>query len=543
MAKQTEKKKRKNPALVYCTGCGAPAEFDVVHQNYHCSYCGADMAINTPVQEKKAWRQAKQEEFLKHMDSLNMVVYECPNCAAKVAVETKEALAKCPFCVSQLVRREFLTSDVFPEMVVPFYITRKEALGFLQRWGAEHPDTKEADLIRKQGKQLSGYYLPYQLVKGPVDCRVTRDNTDRAYHCGGYVNSIAINTSKQLNNLVLDGMEPFDWEAVQGFDFAYLAGQRVKLQDVTVKELNKRVDREVQKNYLPVVEKTMQTQGVKMKADASNMLVMPVLLPAYILQAGTFTAVVNGQTGRVAVAALDIKKDRTYLREPAIITIGSFMILFAIMRVLIGYPPEGSCLLAGVGALIIGIIAFTALTDRRRAKITREIFTSKVQKLRRHQEKLVAENFVERTPLVPVFFEKIRDVIEPVNISFYSPGRWLQWSIAAVILIALPLILGYIFHGFEADNMAWYGAVPWWFLVAFSLPMLFMRFGRVVVYDYPILKKIKEDGSLENIPAKEYSDFSFKRLVKIAVNQEARKFTLGMLVFLLICSLVVAFGD
>ena len=73
--------------------------------------------------------------------------------------------------------------------------------------------------------------------------------------------------------------------------------------------------------------------------------------------------------------------------------------------------------------------------------------------------------------------------------------------------------------------------------------MLFIRFGRVVVYDYPILKKIKEDGSLENIPAKEYSDFSFKRLVKIAVNQEARKFTLGMLVFLLICSLVVAFGD
>ena len=140
MGKNIYEKQRKNPALVYCTGCGAPVEFDIIHQNYHCASCGANMAIDMPLQEKRAWRQAKQKEFLKHMNAMNLVIYVCPGCGAKVAVETKEALATCSFCGTQLVRREFLTSDVFPEMVIPFYLTLKEAENFLKKWAFKGKD-------------------------------------------------------------------------------------------------------------------------------------------------------------------------------------------------------------------------------------------------------------------------------------------------------------------------------------------------------------------------------------------------------------------
>ena len=535
-------KKRTNPALVYCTGCGAPTEFDIVHQNYHCQNCGAHMAIDVPLREKRAWRRAKQEEFLKHMNAMSTVVYECPNCGAKVAVPTKEALAKCPFCASQLVRREFLTSDVFPEMVIPFYINRAEAAGFLKQWCGQHQDSKEAALIRQQLEQLTGFYLPYQLVKGPVGCRVTRDGTERAYHCGGYVDGLAVNTSKQLDNLVLDGMEPFDWEGVRDFDFAYLAGQKVKLQDVSVKELDKRVVREIQKDYLPVVEKAMETQGVHLETEADEMLVLPVLLPVYVLQADKFTAVVNGQTGRTAVSALELKKDSSYLRAPTLITLGIFAAVFAACRFLIGYQTEMCLILAGLCTVIFGLIAFTALADGRRAKVTREVFTGAAQKLSRQQEKLVPSAWMEKPAQIPVFFEKIKDQLEPVRISFYSTGRWIQWLLAAVLLLALPALIAYVVRGFDGEGISFYGVFPWLVLVGLALPALFMNFGMVVVFDYPIFKKIKENGSLEKIPSRDYDHFSYKELVGTVFSPPYRTFTLIMLGLLLFCSLVAAAG-
>ena len=543
MGKNIYEKQRKNPALVYCTGCGAPVEFDIIHQNYHCASCGANMAIDMPLQEQRAWRQAKQKEFLKHMDAMNLVVYVCPGCGAKVAVETKEALATCSFCGTQLVRREFLTSDVFPEMVIPFYITLKEAENFLKKWCEENKAKKEAVLVKKHLKELIGFYLPYQLVKGPIDCLVTRDNTDRVYHCGGYVDEIAVNTSKQLDNLVLDGMEPFDWGAVQNFDFAYLAGQRVKLQDIKVDELNKRVDKEVQKNYLPVVEKVMEIKGVEIETDGDKLLVLPVLLPAYILQVDKFTAVVNGQTGRVGISALDIEKNRPYLWEPTIITVVAGVGLYAFTQYWGDEVQAMSFELTGMGTVIMGIIAFAVFTDRRKAKITRNVFTGQGQKLSRHLDKLVTEKFAERIPMLPVFFETLKDKKEPVKISFYSVKRFITWGIASLILISLPLLLGYVFRGFNVQHMAYYGAVPWLVLVGAALPMFYMRFGRVLVYDYPILKKIKEDGTLENIPEKEYSTFSLGRVVKTVFTGDYKQFTLVMLGFLLLSSLVVAMGD
>ena len=145
--------------------------------------------------------------------------------------------------------------------------------------------------------------------------------------------------------------------------------------------------------------------------------------------------------------------------------------------------------------------------------------------------------------MLPVFFETLKDKKEPVKISFYSVKRFITWGIASLILISLPLLLGYVFRGFNVQHMAYYGAVPWLVLVGAALPMFYMRFGRVLVYDYPILKKIKEDGTLENIPEKEYSTFSLGRVVKTVFTGDYKKFTLVMLGFLLLSSLVVAMGD
>lgn len=532
----------KNPVLVYCSGCGSPTDFDVVHQNYHCTYCGARMAITEPLQAKRSWREARQQEFRRQLETLRKEVYTCPKCGANVVVAGGEALSKCAFCGTSLVRREFLASDVFPELVIPFNVTRAEALHFLQDWCGANQDKPEAKILNGSLQQLQGYYLPYQLVKGPVSCQVSRDNTDRHYHCGGYLDGVAINTSQQLDNLLLDAVEPFDWEGTREFDFAYLTGQRVKLQDISVAELEHRVADEVAADYTPVVEKALETTGIHLNVRTENMLVLPILLPVYLVQAGKVKAAINGQTGRVAVAALAVKKDKAYLREPLLTTLGLAVLTAAGLWYISDSLAGIDWSLVAAATVLFGLIAFCVFTQGRSAKNLRAVFTGPAQRLRRVNGNCVVEAFTEKTRAVPVFFEKIQGQLQAVAVSFYSPGRVAQWILAAVAAFFLPLLLGFVSNGFSTRNLLWYGAAPWMCLVGILVPVLYMRLGRVVVYDYPIFKRLREDGSLEELPAGAYSDFSLRQILQTAFLPGLRFLTIGLLVFLLLSAVIVAYG-
>ena len=138
---------------------------------------------------------------------------------------------------------------------------------------------------------------------------------------GGFLNGLAVNTSKQLDNLVLDAMEPFEWTAARTFEFAFIAGQRVKLSDIDAKQTESRVLEEVQEGFRPDVEKQLQTTGVNIKMHAGNILRLPALLPVYVLKVGPVLAVVNGQTGRVAVSKAKAEKVMSWLIEPTLMTL------------------------------------------------------------------------------------------------------------------------------------------------------------------------------------------------------------------------------
>ena len=113
-----------------------------------------------------------------------------------------------------------------------------------------------------------------------------------------------VNCSKQLDNLLLDGMEPFDMDGLTEFEFGYVAGHHVKTPDINGKDLEQRICQEVEECYTPAVRKTLETKAVSIKASAESAITMPVLLPVYYICKGDLMAAVNGQTGKVSVRAL-----------------------------------------------------------------------------------------------------------------------------------------------------------------------------------------------------------------------------------------------
>lgn len=477
---------KNNPLAVYCSYCGAPAEYDIVHQEYHCGYCGGTTDIHEPVQRLGEWRDARKKEVLRDK-SVAEEKCVCQNCGAEVVIPQGEAMGNCEFCGGKFARRAFAASEL-PEVIIPFVLTEDEARARLQEWAQKNQKQEEAKAVLAAIKNLRGYYLPYELIRGPVRAEAERMETfsDYKYHVGGFLNGIAVNTSKQLDNLVLDAMEPFEWTAARTFEFAFIAGQRVKLSDIDAKQTEARVLEEVQEGFRPEVEKQLQTTGITMKMHAGDILRLPALLPAYVLKIGPVLAVVNGQTGRVAVSKTKEERVLSWLIEPTLMTLAVAAVTW------LCYPMLE---MVGMMTLVFGMIFFTAFSDGRGDEFRRKVFKSEKSRAERVQSKLTltqGEDAIEDTTTRAVFMEPVNGEMVPVKISFYTPFRIIMTMLAVVVFNAFPAIVAWIF---DTDGTANYSYNGIWMTLSVPITLiLWIAFGRIRVYNYPLLEMILPDG-------------------------------------------------
>ena len=482
---------KNNPLAVYCSYCGAPAEYDIVHQEYHCGYCGGTTDIHEPVQRLGEWRDARKKEVLRDK-SVAEEKCVCQNCGAEVVIPEGEAMGNCEFCGGKFARRAFAASEL-PEVIIPFVLTEDEARARLQEWAQKNQKQEEAKKVLASIKNLRGYYLPYELIRGPVSAEAERMETfsDYKYHVGGFLNGIAVNTSKQLDNLVLDAMEPFEWTAARTFEFAFIAGQRVKLSDIDAKQTEARVLEEVQEGFRPEVEKQLQTTGITMKMHAGDILRLPALLPAYVLKIGPVLAVVNGQTGRVAVSKAKAEKVMSWLIEPTLMTLAVAAVTWLCYPVLE---------MVGMMTLVFGMIFFTAFSDGRGDEFRRKVFKSEKSRAERVQSKLTVtqgEDAIEDTTTRAVFMEPVNGEMVPVKISFYTPFRIIMTMLAVVVFNAFPAIVAWIF---DTDGTANYSYNGIWMTLSVPITLiLWIAFGRIRVYNYPLLEMILPDGKTKPV--------------------------------------------
>lgn len=482
---------KNNPLAVYCSYCGAPAEYDIVHQEYHCGYCGGTTDIHEPVQRLGEWRDARKKEVLRDK-SVTEEKCVCQNCGAEVVIPAGEAMGNCEFCGGKFARRAFAASEL-PEVIIPFVLTEDEARARLQEWAQKNQKQEEAKKVLASIKNLRGYYLPYELIRGPVSAEAERMETfsDYKYHVGGFLNGLAVNTSKQLDNLVLDAMEPFEWTAARTFEFAFIAGQRVKLSDINAKQTEERVLEEVKEGFRPDVEKQLQTTGITMRMHAGDILRLPALLPAYVLKIGPVLAVVNGQTGRVAVSKTKEEKVLSWLIEPTVMTLLVSFLMWL-------WQPNIE--LAGMTAVVFGLIFFTAFSDGRGDEFRRKVFKSEKSRAERVQSKLTVtqgEDAIEDTTTRAVFMEPVNGEMVPVKISFYTPFRIIMTMLAVVVFNAFPAIVAWIF---DTDGTANYSYNGIWMTLSVPITLiLWIAFGRIRVYNYPLLEMILPDGKTKPV--------------------------------------------
>ena len=544
------------PLRIYCKNCGAPAGFDIINQTYRCPFCGRLSGIQDAKQEVYAWRQLQKERIETKADVQNLEEHNCPSCGALFVFRSGEASQTCDFCGSKLIRKELSCPEQMPELIIPFFITPEEARQRMLDWGHKNQKTPEGRSVVSSMNKLHGCYLPYQLVRGPVYGTVTRDGTARKYQCAGYLEGTAVNTSRQLDNLVLNGIEPFDWSQSRPFEYGYISGQNVKLTDISDAEIDSRIREEAAADFLPKVEKVMQTSGVTVQTETGNIDTLSVLLPVYFIKSGKLTAVMNGQTGRISVSKSRKKKSNPWMLEPLLYTLlatllsGSFYRFSLFPLLLFGF--------------VFACIFFAVMGDGRHSLIRSVMLRSEAAKARREDGELkidesrdILKNPYDNTP---VFYE-INDQGQtvPVKVRFYSFGRWLYICTNTFVLVFLPSLIAALlrlaqmepWEAFTDGYRIGYGAV--WYVLAGFLAILYLAKGvRRDVYDHPILYEILPDGRKRLIGKR--SDRRISVLAMFGVGKResnGKKLTLfrligamgGMGIFLLAVVLITLVGS
>ena len=471
------------PLNLYCASCGAPARFDIAGQVYRCAYCGGETGIREPLAEKRGFRELHRARLEERRGDFPLQKARCGGCGAEVIFPEGEALTSCAFCGRNLVRAAYLGVEDFPEILIPFRITEEQARENLRRWCRENRRRPEARDIQKHIDEVKGFYLPYELVKGPTRCGLSRRDS-RVFQARGFWEGSFVNTSKQLDNLLLDGMEPYDLADVREFDFSCLAGQRVKVRDVDQQTAAARVGQEIASAYRPFAVKALETKGVTVNADTGDMVELSAVLPAYYLKAGNTLAAVNGQTGKVAVRE---KKDRYLMPWWIRPLLGSVLfpaIAYGIMS-LFGVEQTGKLLVAGMLFLFLLLVLFTAYHNEYgglgRERLPRRIFTS---------------DDWRQALSSPEFYMPIEGKDRAVDLRFTTPWRLFLMVALPLFVIFLPLILGFLLNGCSTEGLTVGGAAVWLCITVPLAPVFLLKFGRLELYEHPVVRYRTDDGRL-----------------------------------------------
>lgn len=507
-----------NPLVVRCPNCGGEQGFDIVKQQYECAHCGSVTDMAQQKAEFRNWRTLQQNNIRNDIGKVKL--FACPACGAETMAPSEEVVARCPFCQNSLIDGDF-SNTVMPEAILPFKLTLEEAKKRLESWLAAHSSKPVASIIKKNMNRFAGCYLPYHIVRGACDGAMNvadQSGAGYSYPFRAYINSMAVNASSDLDNIFLDGIEPFDFSETREFDYGFLNGQRAKIQNVDSDKLKGRISEETSTELYQTLSKEAHTKEISVLMGNNESETVAALMPVYFVNCGKgVAAAVNGQTGKISVSTGKSKNlTRFWWLSPTIVTIVLAIIFFAL---------KAGAMLALMGAGIFGIILFAVAHQRHRDEFVREIFTDPKTKGTHNDTKAV-------------FMEDFGKGVVPTKLKFFTVGRIIKITLAALVIIFLPYLIALpiqLMMGKPVSDInLGYGAA--WFIIPVFFAILGLTgMGKAMLYGFPMYYEIFPNGKTvrRSKPRKENgTPARFKELFSTKVGC----LVIGIVLFLLIGS-------
>lgn len=266
------------------------------------------------------------DEFIeKTFDENEVVHYECNNCGAEILTDPDTTATNCSFCGAPVVLGDRLRGELAPAKVIPFSISKEEAIAAFKKWCRNGLLTPRGFMAADRIKEITGIYVPFWIYDLDSNAQVEAVGTKiRTYTRGDYIYTetrfynvyrdidlryvnVPVDASEKLNDELMDKLEPYHYGNLKEFKTPYLAGYIAEKYNFTDEVLYSRVKEKVQPFIDSYIQSTIQgyaTVNYKNKQiHTSKKNAMYVLLPvwmfAYDYDDQEHIFAMNGQTGKV----------------------------------------------------------------------------------------------------------------------------------------------------------------------------------------------------------------------------------------------------
>lgn len=298
-----------------CPNCGGGMTFDSETGMLSCSSCGRQDPIEQ-IADPLAKNAFAGDEAAE---------YHCNSCGAVIITEAETAATVCSFCGSAVVLGDRLAGKLAPAMVIPFAVSKEEAMKAFRKWCRNGRLTPSGFMTADRVKGITGLYVPFWLYDLDNRIEVQGNATKvKVYTQGDYQYTetqhfdvyrrirlnyvkLPLDASEKMNDQLMDKLEPFPYEQLKSFKTPYLAGYIAEKYSYTDEQLFPRAKDKIAGYINDYIQSTVSgyttvaftDKQVDTRMKRADYVLLPVWVVHYDFNKLDYTFAMNGQTGKV----------------------------------------------------------------------------------------------------------------------------------------------------------------------------------------------------------------------------------------------------
>ncbi len=291
-----------------------------------CPYCG-DLPSVHKTQKDDGNLRSRNTKLKKWTDEelQYMREYQCKSCGGDIFTDDTTSATLCPYCGNAVMLCGRLSGIYRPQKVIPFQISKEQALDGLDRFIGDKRYVHRGFLDKRRLEEVKGVYVPFWIYDATVegdmtfkcfnervwtegDYRYTQRNYYRARRSGEMdFKKLPVVASTKVSEEMMESLEPFDHMKSEQFLTGYLSGYVADKYDIEEEDAFYRARDRMSETIESELCSTVDYDDVRI--DETDTVVQryrcgfslyPVWLMSTVWNGKVFSFAMNGQSGKMA---------------------------------------------------------------------------------------------------------------------------------------------------------------------------------------------------------------------------------------------------